>query len=112
MAPERRTTMETTSAKKHQGSCHCGAVRFEVEVDATGGTRCNCTVCTKVGSVTTIVKPAAFTLLAGDGALGFYEWGFKTARRFFCKTCAVSCFVRGHLPEVGGDYVSVNLNCL
>ena len=35
--------------RKHAGSCHCGTVKFEIEVDATSGMRCNCTVCTKVG---------------------------------------------------------------
>jgi hypothetical protein len=43
--------------KKHTGGCHCGAVRFEVELDlAAGGTMCNCTVCTKIASVGAIVK--------------------------------------------------------
>ncbi len=32
--------------------------------------------------------------------------------RFFCNTCGVYCFGRGHLEQLGGDFVSVNLNCL
>ncbi|SRR6266542_1100201 len=40
------------------------------------------------------------------------EWGAKISRRFFCKTCGIHCFARGHLAEVGGDYVSINLNCI
>jgi hypothetical protein len=98
--------------KNHQGSCHCGKVRFEVDVDATAGTMCNCSVCTKLGAVSTLVKPAAFRLLEGEASLGAYEWGAKISRRFFCWECGVYCFGRGHLEEVGGDYVSVHLNCL
>ncbi len=97
---------------KHEGSCHCGAVRFSVEVDASAGGRCNCSVCTKVGGTGSIVKPTAFALLSGENDLGTYEWGAKISKRFFCKHCGVHCFARGHLAEVGGDYVSVNLNCL
>lgn len=104
--------METTQQKKHPGSCHCGAVRFEVELDASTGSRCNCSVCTKLGATTSIVKPDAFTLLAGESELGGYAWGGRTGERFFCKRCGISCFSRGHLAEVGGDYVSVNLHCL
>jgi hypothetical protein len=96
---------------KHVGSCHCGAVRFEFELDASKPAgRCNCTICTKTSQLGTIVKPQAFALLQGEESLSFYEWGGKTARRFFCKHCGIHCFGRGHLPQLGGDYVSVNLN--
>jgi hypothetical protein len=34
-----------TDVKPYEGGCHCGAVRFAVDIDmAEGGTRCNCTV--------------------------------------------------------------------
>jgi hypothetical protein len=103
----------STGPTKHAGSCHCGAVRFEVRLEpAVTGSRCNCTICTKAAMTGTAVKPAAFTLLAGEDNVGAYEWGGKIARRFFCKTCGIQCFARGHLAELGGDYVSVNLNAL
>jgi hypothetical protein len=102
-----------TRPRLHQGSCHCGAVRFRVEIDVSrGGSRCNCSVCTKTAPTSSIVKPEAFTLVAGEDSLSTYEWGAKISRRFFCKRCGVHCFGRGFLAEVGGDYVSVNLNCL
>ena len=103
---------DSKEPRKHAGGCHCGAVRFEVEVDASSGGSCNCSVCTKVGGIATLVKPAAFRLLSGEGSLSFYEWGGKTAKRYFCKTCGITCFSRGYLEQVGGAYVSVNLNAL
>jgi hypothetical protein len=106
-------TPTTHATKKHAGGCHCGAVRFEVELDlGAGGSMCNCTVCTKVAAVAAIVPPSAFVLLAGDASLSTYEWGGKVSRRRFCKQCGVHCFANGHLDVLGGDYVSVNLNCL
>jgi hypothetical protein len=100
-------------ARKHLGSCHCGAVRFAVVADADeGAARCNCNVCTKIAATGRLVKPDAFTLLVGEESLGVYEWGAKISKRFFCKHCGIHCFGRGHLEEVGGDYVSVNFNCL
>jgi hypothetical protein len=98
--------------KKHVGSCHCKAVQFEVEVDASAGSQCNCSICTKLGAVGTIVKPSAFSLLKGEDQLGSYAWGMKVSTRSFCKSCGVYCFGRGHLAQLGGDFVSVNLNCL
>lgn len=98
--------------KKHLGSCHCGAVRFEAEVDASVGGRCNCSVCTKIGGIGAIIKPAAFTLLAGADSLATYEWGAKISKRRFCKRCGVHVFGGGFLAELGGDFVSVNLSTL
>jgi len=96
-----------------RGGCHCGAVRFEVAIDlGKGGGRCNCSVCTKTAVTSAIVKPSAFTLLSGEGALTSYAWGYQISRRFFCRHCGVHCFGRGFLEEVGGDYVSINLNCV
>lgn len=96
---------------RHQGSCHCGAVRFSVLVDGRAATRCNCSICTKLSQLSTSVKPEAFELISGEGNLGSYEWGGKVAKRYFCKTCGVFCFGRGHLELLGGDFVSVNFNC-
>src|SRR5688572_17978711 len=109
--------METTNTQKHshraegtqRGSCHCGAVMFEVELaPAAKGSRCNCSVCIKTGVTSFIVKPAAFRLRSGESELSSYEQGYKISKRFFCKVCGVQCFGRGHLAEVGGDYVSIN----
>ena len=100
--------------RKHEGTCHCGAVRFEVEFDLTGGraSRCNCTICKKLGVTGGLVKPPAFTLLRGEDSLSEYQCGARISTRFFCKHCGVHCFGRGHLDMLGGDFVSVNLNAL
>jgi len=97
----------------HEGSCHCGAVRFQLEADLSkGASRCNCSICVRVGQLGVIVKPEAFRLLAGEEALSFYEWGHKVSRRYFCRHCGIHCFGRGSLPELGGAFVSANLNCV
>jgi hypothetical protein len=104
---------ETAQTVTYAGSCHCGAVRFEAELDlAKGGSRCNCSVCAKIASTGGIVRPEAFRLLQGEASLGRYQWGAKISTRFFCKECGVHCFGRGFLDVLGGDFVSVNYNCL
>jgi hypothetical protein len=98
---------------QYLGGCHCGAVRFAVDLDlAAGAARCNCSVCTKIAATGAFAKPAAFTLRSSEADLGSYEWGAKISRRYFCKRCGIHCFGRGHLAELGGDFVSINVNTL
>lgn len=98
---------------QYLGGCHCGAVRFAADLDLSAGAmRCNCSICTKRAATSALAKPEAFVLRSGEADLSAYEWGAKTARSFFCKRCGIHCFGRGYLEEVGGDYVSVNLNAL
>jgi len=99
--------------KRYVGGCHCGAVRFEADIDLSNGvSRCNCTWCTKRSGIGVIVRPAAFRLLTDEKRLGSYAWGGRTATVSFCPTCGVHVFGRGNLPQLGGEYVSVNVNCM
>jgi hypothetical protein len=101
-------TQPTTRALR--GSCHCGAVCYEVDADVSrGGSRCNCSICTKLGAFGAIVKPEAFKLLSDEAALGQYRWGVVSTR-YFCKHCGTHCYGRGTLPELGGAFVSFSLN--
>jgi len=97
---------------RYQGSCHCGAVKFEADVDLTTASRCNCSICTKTAVTGAIGKPGDLTVLAGEDVVAVYEWGHKVSQRYFCPRCGIHCYARGHLAELGGDFISINVNCL
>jgi hypothetical protein len=101
-----------SAATKHLGGCHCGDVRYEAIVDVRDATACNCTICVKLGVLGAIVKPQAFKLLSDEAKLASYSRMPEIANRFFCARCHVFCFGKGHLAEIGGDFVSVNLNTI
>jgi hypothetical protein len=98
--------------RTYHGSCHCGAVRFEADIDLSQGTiRCNCTLCTKQRNWAAIVPAEAFRQLAGEAALLEYRCNTRTEQHYFCGTCGVRTFGKGVSPRWGA-YVAVGVNCL
>ena len=96
----------------YQGSCHCGAVRFEVTMRAPQKAfACNCSICARAGWLLAFVEPAAFQLIAGEDALADYQFGKRRIRHVFCRTCGVRPFSRG-IDDAGKSGVAVNLRCV
>ncbi|MET0342040.1 MAG: GFA family protein [Polyangiales bacterium] len=101
------------STKTYRGSCHCKAIRFEVDLDlALGSGKCNCSFCAKARNWSTVVKPEAFRLLAGGDDTHDYMFGSCSVHHLFCKHCGMRPYGHGVLEALGGAYVSVAIACL
>jgi hypothetical protein len=93
-----------------RGGCHCGAVRFEVDVPLPPVVYdCNCSMCSKAGYLHLIVPARAFRLLSGEAMLATYTFGTGVAQHRFCRVCGVKSF---YVPRSNPDGFSVNLRCL
>jgi hypothetical protein len=94
----------------HQGGCHCGRVRFEVDAPARiEALDCNCSICEKTGFLHLIVPKAQFRLRQGEDALREYVWGTGVARHYFCGVCGIKSF---YVPRSHPDGIDVNVRCL
>ena len=99
--------------KTYHGSCHCGAVQFECELDLAEGTsKCNCSICIKTRNWSAMTRPEGFRLLTDESALSDYQFGTNSNHWLFCRTCGVRSFGRGYVEAIGGAYVSVKVTCL
>lgn len=101
------------ATQTHTGSCHCGAVRYEVDLPEGGAPvlSCNCSICRRKGTLLSFVPAEAFRLLAGKDAVQDYQFHTKNIHHLFCRTCGVTGFATGTAPN-GTRMVAVNMRCL
>jgi hypothetical protein len=106
------------SMKTYSGSCHCGAVRFQADLDFTEGTfKCNCTSCTKARSWLIVTPASHFRLAEGEDSQAEYQWtppgrAKSTIEFHFCKRCGIRTPGRGELEAMGGAFYAVQVSLL
>lgn len=100
--------------KTYSGSCHCGRVRYEADIDfdAAKTGRCNCSYCAKVRSWGMTLKPEDFRLLSDPAETSDYQFGTMSGHHRFCKTCGLHAYGDGYVEQIGGAFVSVQISCL
>ena len=83
---------------KYRGSCHCGKVTIEVEGEITGAVSCNCSICSKRGSLLWFV-PREHMKVSGESELTTYTFNKHVIKHRFCKHCGVLPFGEGTDPK-------------
>ncbi|MEM6991150.1 MAG: GFA family protein [Myxococcota bacterium] len=100
-----------TTTQTYQGGCHCGAVRYEVDLELGDVIACNCSICSKTGWLLAFAPASAFRCSTPQSNLGDYQFAKKHIHHEFCRTCGVRSFGWG-LDGDGNKMVSVNVRCL
>ena len=93
----------------YEGSCHCGAVKFEVDLDLDHVRVCDCTLCSKRGALNYRVEGSQIRVLTKLENMTLYQWHTMTAKDYFCPTCGILPFRR---PRTAPELWTVNVRCL
>lgn len=92
-----------------RGSCHCGKVAYRLDENPTEAIECNCSICSRKGSILTFAPADKFVLETPREALAEYRFNKHVIAHLFCKTCGCAPFGEGVGPN--GPTVAINLRC-
>lgn len=97
--------------KKMNGQCHCGTVKFTVELTDGLNTarRCNCSYCRMRGAITVSAPLNGITVLEGKEKLTEYRFNTRQAVHYFCSVCGIYTF---HQRRSNPEQYGVNVACL
>lgn len=93
------------------GSCHCGAVRYEVDGTFDALVECNCSHCSAKGFLLFFVPRDALRITQGEDALATYTFNRHAIQHRFCRTCGVESFAEGAMPD-GSPIAAINARTL
>jgi len=97
---------------KYSGSCQCGKVAFDVDMQIDKVLSCNCSRCRRTGSLLAFADKENFTLKSGKDSLTEYLFNKNAIHHQFCATCGVQPFAEAVNPKTGKPTVAVNVRTL
>jgi len=86
-----------------ESSCHCGAVRLQIEAAPDAVTDCNCSICRRYG-VLWAYYPAHDVQVSGE--TDTYMWDDKAIAFHRCKTCG--CVTHWSANDPRANRIGVN----
>ena len=96
----------------HHGSCHCGAVQFDVDdLELGKAATCNCSICGRTGAIMLFVPEDKLLNVVGKETMTDYQFAKKNTHHVFCSTCGCRPFAWGKGKD-GASWAMVNLRCL
>lgn len=104
------STIQSCDTQTLNGSCHCGAITFEIEAPLElEVVECNCSICQKSGYLHLLLSKENFKLLSGADAITKYSFNSGVAKHTFCKICGIKPF---YTPRSNPNGIDINVRCL
>jgi len=80
-------TQSDPAASLLEGSCHCGAVRLVLPSTPEKATRCNCSLCRRIGGLWAYYEFGTVEITGHPEHTQEYVWGDRTLRTVRCRHC-------------------------
>jgi len=103
--------LERNVRVNYKGSCHCGKIAFEADGMLEKVIECNCSICSKRGSLHWFIPRESFRLLTPEDNFVTYTFNKHRIKHRFCARCGCAPFGEGVAPS-GKYMVAVNARCL
>lgn len=91
-----------------EGSCHCGAVTFQLARAPSETTSCNCSVCRRLATLWAYYATADVVV---RGTTATYRWGDKSIDFHHCPICGCTTHW-SPLPGRDDDRMGINARLL
>jgi hypothetical protein len=95
----------------YKGGCHCGKIVFQVEGELKGAMACNCSMCSRKGSLMWFVPRDKMQLLTPEEKLGTYTFNKHVIKHRFCPACGIHPYGEAADPQ-GNPMAAINIRCL
>jgi len=109
-AAKKQAPAGATAAKRHEGSCHCGRIAFEVEGAIDRVMDCNCSMCRRRGGLLWFVPRESLRVITPASSLWTYTFNKHALQHHFCANCGIAPFSEGE--SKGKAMAAVNVRCL
>jgi hypothetical protein len=97
---------------QYTGSCHCKRITYEVEIEPGPALECNCSICSRKGTLLWFTPRSNLRILTGEDDLTIYTFRSHTIRHHFCRVCGCTTFGIGKPPKAMEETVAINVRCL
>lgn len=96
----------------YTGSCHCGKVKYEAELEPGPAIECNCSICSRKGYLLWFTPRNKLQIVSGEDHLSTYTFGPHIIKHQFCSNCGCAVFGIGKTPGTDSEMAAINVRCL
>lgn len=96
---------------RYKASCHCGKVTLEIDGQVDQGLSCNCSLCSRKGSLLWFVPRSQVAWLTPEANASTYTFNKHVIKHRFCPACGIHPYAEAN-DRSGNPTVAINLRCV